>query len=57
MDSLLSVPTLMLVLMLTLAAVAGAFISWLVNRKAYLHKANESQALREKLIQLETLRE
>ncbi|TFH72433.1 DNA recombination protein RmuC [Gammaproteobacteria bacterium LSUCC0112] len=57
MDSLLSVPTLMLVLMLTLAAVTGAFVSWLFNRKAYLQKADESQTLREKLIQVETLRE
>ncbi|MDP2284522.1 MAG: DNA recombination protein RmuC [Pseudohongiella sp.] len=57
MASMLSVPTLMLVLMLTLAAVTGAFISWLLNRNAFVQKSDECQALREKLVQIETLRE
>ncbi|MDO9475114.1 MAG: DNA recombination protein RmuC [Pseudohongiella sp.] len=57
MATMLSVPTLMLVLMLTLAAVIGAFISWLLNRNAYAQKSDECQALREKLVQIETLRE
>jgi len=57
MNTLLSVPTLMLVLMLTLAAIAGAFVAWLSSRKTYLGKAEENQLLREKLVQIETLRE
>lgn len=57
MDTLLSVPTLMLVLMLTLAGVAGAFVTWLVSRKTYLSKAEENQLLREKLVQIKTQRD
>lgn len=54
---MLSVPTLMLVLMLALAAVTGAFITWLLNRTAFVQKCDECQALREKLVQIQTLRE
>jgi DNA recombination protein RmuC len=57
MDSLLSVPTLMLVLMLTLAALTGAFLNWMVTRRAFVSKAEENQALREKLVQVATQRE
>jgi DNA recombination protein RmuC len=57
MASMLSVPTLMLVLMLTLAAVTGAFLTWLLNRNVFVQKSDECQALREKLVQIETLRE
>jgi DNA recombination protein RmuC len=57
MDSLLSVPTLMLVLMLTLAAVTGAFLTWMITRRAFASKAEENQALREKLVQIATQRE
>jgi len=54
---MLSVPTLMLVLMLALAAVTGAFITWLLNRTAFVQKCDECQALRENLVQIQTLRE
>lgn len=57
MDPLLSVPTLMLVLMLTLAAVTGAFLTWMITRRAFVSKAEENQALREKLVQIATQRE
>lgn len=57
MDSLQSVPTLMLVLMLTLAAVSGAFLTWMTTRRAFVIKAEENQALREKLVQIATQRE
>jgi DNA recombination protein RmuC len=57
MDSLQSVPTLMLVLMLTLAAVSGAFLTWMITRRAFVSKAEENQALREKLVQIATQRE
>ena len=57
MDSLLPVPTLMLVLMLTLAAVTGAFLTVMITRRAFVSKAAEIQALREKLVQISTQRE
>lgn len=53
----MSVPTLMLVLMLTLAAVIGAFLTWMITRRAFVSKAEENQALREKLVQIATQRE
>ena len=57
MDSLLPVPTLMLVLMLTLAAVTGAFLTVMITRRAFVSKTAEIQALREKLVQISTQRE
>lgn len=57
MDSLLPVPTLMLVLMLTLAAVTGAFLTVMITRRAFVSKTEEIQALREKLVQISTQRE
>jgi DNA recombination protein RmuC len=57
MDSLLPVPTLMLVLMLTLAAVTGALLTGMIARRAFVSKTKEIQALREKLVQISTKRE
>jgi len=57
MDSLLPVPTLMLVLMLTLAAVTGALLTGMIARRAFVSKTEEIQALREKLVQISTQRE
>ncbi|MDO9521598.1 MAG: DNA recombination protein RmuC [Pseudohongiella sp.] len=54
MSSILSVPTLTLVLMVALATLAGAFVSWLVCYRAYRLKSSDHQVLREQLIQAQT---
>lgn len=54
MAPLLSVPTLTLVLIVALATLAGAFVSWLVCHRAYLRKTSDHQVLREQLIQAQT---
>ncbi|MDO8908069.1 MAG: DNA recombination protein RmuC [Pseudohongiella sp.] len=54
MSSILSVPTLTLVLMVALATLAGAFVSWLVCYRAYRLKSSDLQVLREQLIQAQT---
>lgn len=50
----MSVPTLMLVLIVALASITGAFISWLICYRASLRKTSEYQNLREQLIQAQT---
>lgn len=54
MAPLLSVPTLTLVLIVALAALAGAFVSWLICHRALLRKTSDHQVLREQLIQAQT---
>lgn len=54
MAPLLPVPTLTLVLIVALALLAGAFISWLICHRAYLNKHSDYQAQREQLIQAQT---
>jgi DNA recombination protein RmuC len=54
MSSLLSVPTLTLVLMVALATLAGAFVSWLVCYRIYQRRRSDYQVLREQLIQAQT---
>jgi DNA recombination protein RmuC len=51
---MLPVPILTLVLMVALALLAGAFVSWLICYRVYLRKNSDYQALREQLIQLQT---
>lgn len=51
---MLPVPTLTLVLIVALASLAGAFVSWLICHRVYLRKTSDHQVLREQLIQAQT---